>query len=47
MMAHRPQTPGDRNDVASGSAELESIDHGHDRREEGSRSWMSVGLSGE
>ena len=32
MMAHRPQTPRNRDDIASGSAELESVDHGHDRR---------------
>ena len=47
MVAHRLQTPGNRDDVTSGSAELERIDHGHVRRGESSRSWIGVVLSGE
>ena len=47
MMAHGPQTPGNQDDVTSGSAELKGVNHGHSRRVERSRSWMGVVLSGE
>ena len=47
MMAHRPQTSGNQDDVTSRSVELEGVDHQHSRIEKKSRSGKNVVLSGE